>query len=201
MARLLTFEPEGHTYELDGEELPSVSELTRFISREIYADVAQFTLDQAAERGTNVHRATEALDKFGDCEVSDDILPYVEAYVAFRGEHECEWQKIEWASYDPERKFAGTLDRVGMVDGHLTVLDVKTTYTIHKPSVTAQLSLYRMICNANGIEPEKLAVLQLKKDGTYKLVYIDYREDVANACLTLHRLMEKKRRKKKDAGE
>ena len=35
MATLLFFD-QGHKYTLDGEELPSVSELCRFLSREIY---------------------------------------------------------------------------------------------------------------------------------------------------------------------
>ena len=50
IAQLIFFE-KGHIYEMDGEQLPSVSELTRFISREVYGDVAQFRLDNAAERG------------------------------------------------------------------------------------------------------------------------------------------------------
>ena len=41
MATLLFFD-QGHKYTLDGEELPSVSELCRFLSREIYGDVAQW---------------------------------------------------------------------------------------------------------------------------------------------------------------
>ena len=60
MAQLLFFD-ECHKYTLDGEELPSVSQLTRFISREIYGDVGQFNLDRAAERGTAVHKATERI--------------------------------------------------------------------------------------------------------------------------------------------
>ena len=64
IAQLIFFEKD-HIYELNGEQLPSVSELTRFISREVYGDVAQFRLDNAAERGTKVHKLTEALDKYG----------------------------------------------------------------------------------------------------------------------------------------
>ena len=75
MATLLFFD-QGHKYTLDGEELPSVSELCRFLSREIYGDVAQWRLDNAADRGTAVHKACESLDKFGSVDVQDAILPY-----------------------------------------------------------------------------------------------------------------------------
>ena len=201
MARLLSFSPDDHVYEVDGEIIPSVSEVIRFITREIYTEVDQATLDRAADRGTRAHKATEVLDKYGEVDCDDDIIPYVTAYINFRAEHGCEWDKIEWSGYDPERKVAGTIDRCGIIDGKVTILDVKTTYTVHKQAVTAQLTLYKMICESCGINVDKLAVLQLKKDGDYKLIYIDERRDVAEACLTLHRLMEKKRRKKSGTGK
>ena len=97
MATLLFFD-QGHKYTLDGEELPSVSELCRFLSREIYGDVAQWRLDNAADRGTAVHKACESLDKFGSVDVQDAILPYLQAYLKFRREHAVEWRKIEYAS-------------------------------------------------------------------------------------------------------
>ena len=82
MASLMFFD-EAHRYTVDGEEVPSVSEITRFMARELYAEVNQLALDKAADRGTKVHKATEALDKFGSVEIEDDLLGYVKAYVSF----------------------------------------------------------------------------------------------------------------------
>lgn len=199
MATLLFFD-QGHRYMLDGEQLPSVSELCRFISREIYGDVQQYNLDRAAERGTAVHKATEALDKFGAVDVQDDILPYVQAYLQFRKDHKVEWEKIEWATHHPADKYAGTVDRVGIVDGEKTLLDIKTSYTIHTPLCAAQLNLYRRMLEANGIEVEALYILHLKKDGTYKLKPFEFDDKVPEAVLTLHNLLKKKKRGRKDAG-
>lgn len=195
MAQLLFFD-ECHKYTLDGEELPSVSELTRFISREIYGDVGQFNLDRAADRGTAVHKATELLDKYGTVEIDEDISPYLKAYIAFRKEHKCEWQKIEYATHHPESLYAGTLDRVGTVDGKLVVLDIKTSSTIQKPLYTAQLNLYRKMLP----DPiEQLVILHLKKDGTYKLIDIPIDDTLADACITMHEALKKKKRSKKNA--
>ncbi len=195
MAQLLFFD-EGHKYTLDGEELPSVSELSRFISREIYGDVGQFNLDRAADRGTAVHKATELLDKYGTVEIDEDISPYLKAYIAFRKEHKCEWQKIEYATHHPENLYAGTLDRVGTVDGKLVVLDIKTSSTIQKPLYTAQLNLYRKMLP----DPiEQLVILHLKKDGTYKLIDIPIDDTLADACITMHEALKKKKRSKKNA--
>ena len=195
MAQLLFFD-EGHKYTIDGEELPSVSELTRFISREIYGDVGQFNLDRAADRGTAVHKATELLDKYGTAEIDEDIAPYLQAYIAFRKEHMCEWQKIEYATHHPNNLYAGTLDRVGTVDGNLVVLDIKTSSTIQKPLYTAQLNLYRKMLP----DPiEQLVILHLKKDGTYKLIDIPIEDALADACVTMHEALKKKKRSKKNA--
>lgn len=192
MANLLFFD-QGHKYTLDGEELPSVSEICRFLSREIYGDVSQYHLDHAAERGTAIHKACEALDKFGSVDVQDDILPYVQAYLTFRKEHKAEWDKIEYTTYHKELGYAGTLDRLGKLDGKASILDIKTSYTIHNPMASAQLNLYRKMMEANGYKVEALYILHLKKDGTYKLKQFEFDDTVPDALLTLHNTLKKKK--------
>ncbi len=198
MATLLFFDQE-HKYALEDEVLPSVSELCRFLSREIYGDVAQWRLDQAAERGTKVHKACEVLDKFGSVDVQDDILPYIQAYLKFRREHDAQWEKIEFASYHPKDRYAGTIDRYGLLDGVPTILDIKTSYVVHKPLCAGQLNLYRRMMQANGFLVEKLYILQLKKDGTYKFHPFNVDDAIPDALLTLHNTLKKKVRKQKNA--
>ena len=195
MANLIFLE-EPHVYELDGEELPSVSEVTRFIARETYSDIPQHILDNAADRGTRVHRLTEALDRYGSCEADDIELPYISAYVEFRKKHKVQWEKIEWSTYNKERLYGATIDRYGIVDGEKAIVDLKTTSTLHTVSVTAQLTLYKMACESQGMEVEKLYVLQLKKDG--KAVFKEITPDpkLAESCLYLHELLKKKKHKR-----
>lgn len=194
MAQLMFFD-HGHKYTLDGVELPSVSELCRFISREIYGTVAQYTLDMAADRGTRVHKATEALDVYGKVEVTDDIAPYVQAYLKFRQEHDIKWNMVERSMANQKERYAGTIDRYGELDGAKSLVDLKTSYTVHKRLAIAQLNLYRWMIEEEGHAVEKQYILHLTKDG-YKLVEIEKKDDVPRALLTLHRLMEKKGRKK-----
>lgn len=194
MAQLLFFD-QDHRYTLDGEEFPSVSELCRFLSREVYGTVAQYTLDQAADRGTRVHKACEALDVYGNVEVTDDIAPYVQAYLSFRREHDVKWNMVERSIAHQKERYAGTIDRYGDVDGMKVLVDLKTSYTVQRRLAVAQLNLYRWMVEEEGHPVEKQYILHLSKDG-YKLVEIDRRDDIPSALLTLHRLMEKKRRKK-----
>jgi hypothetical protein len=195
MANLIFLE-EPHVYELDGEELPSVSEITRFISRENYSEVPQYVLDNAADRGTRVHKLTEALDKYGEAEADEIELPYLQAYLEFRKKHKVQWEKIEWSTYNKERLYGATIDRYGIVDGEKAIVDLKTTSTLHTVSVTAQLTLYKMACESQGMGVEKLYVLQLKKDGkaTFKEIAPDPK--LAESCLYLHELLKKKKRKR-----
>lgn len=199
MATLLFFDVD-HRYTLDGEELPSVSELCRFLSREIYGTVAQYTLDRAADRGTAVHRICQALDLYGKADVPDDLLSYVQAYVQFRKDHDVKWDSVEKAMHHPEQRYAGTLDRIGMVDGKRCIVDLKTSYQVQKPLAIAQLNLYRRMAEYHGERIEELKILHLKKDGTYRLIDVEISDNVPGALLTLHNLTKKKARKRNVRG-
>ena len=199
MARLLFYD-DTHRYTVDGEEVPSVSELIRFITRELYTDTPQYFMEGAAARGTLVHKATESLDEFGKVECEDDIAPYIQAYVSFLKDCQPNWEKIEWPICNGTR-YAGTVDRYGELNGKKVVLDIKTTQSIsgmHKLLYGAQLTLYKMAVEQER-PVEKLVVLQLKKDGSYKLIPIEENEPLALACLTMHEAIKNsktKRRKK-----
>ena len=198
MASLL-FTEKNHTYTVDGEPVPSVSEITRFLTRELYQDVMQVSLDAAADRGTKIHKAAEALDKYGEIEVSDDILPYLKAYLAFLKEEKPEWEKIEWP-VNKGLEYAGTIDRYGTLRGKKGIVDLKSTANIkknHRVLYTAGQNLYRMA--AEEKHPiEALFILQLKKDETYKLIELPIDDELALACLALHNATKKTRRKRKE---
>ena len=191
----LTFYGEDHIYMMDGEQLPCVSDLCRFLHREVYKDAPTWQMEAAADRGTKVHAATEALDGSGRAEIESEYLPYLEAYVLFLKDHEVEWELSETAMYHPEHRYAGTIDRYGMVDGKKTLLDIKTTYRVMKPLCLASLNLYRMMLQARGKTVEQLMILHLKKDGKYRLIVFPMDDAVPNALLTLHKVLQTKRRK------
>lgn len=190
---ILQFFDKGHIYMLDGQRLPCVSDLCRFLHREIYKDAPLWQMEAAADRGTKVHAATEALDMTGRAEIEDEYLPYLQAYAAFRREHDVQWELIEHPDYHPAHRYAGTIDRYGMVDGFMTLLDIKTTYRVYKPLCSASLNLYRMMLEARGRSVERLMILHLKKDGSYKLIRFDAEDAVPMALLTLHTALKTRR--------
>ena len=92
----LVFREEDHKYFLNGKEIPSVSELTRFLSKEVYGEADPIALERAAEKGTAVHNALQTLDEKGEVEVDSEYDGYIAAYLNFREEHDVEWREIEW---------------------------------------------------------------------------------------------------------
>lgn len=188
----LTFRSRPHIYMLAGERIPCVSDLCRFLHREVYKDAPAWQMEAAADRGTKVHAATEMLDITGRAEIEGEYAPYLQAYAAFRREHEVLWEMTEKAMYHPELLYAGTIDRYGLVDGVRVLVDIKTTYAVHKPLCHASLNLYRMILEARGCTVERLLILHLKKDGSYRLVHFGMDDTVPMALITLHNHLKKK---------
>lgn len=194
MAQVLKFYDEKHVYELDGVEIPSVSEIIRFISRETYADVSQYALDNAANRGKLVHKACEQMIKFGSAEVEDDIVGYIRAFMKFCEEHSPEFLYSEKAMACPE--FAGTIDIGCRLGGKRTIIDIKTVGTVHKVLVKAQLNGYKRLDeHVNGVEVEQLFCLQLMADGAYRLYPVAIDSTEFDACLALHQSMAKKHKR------
>lgn len=69
---------------------------------------------------------------------------------------------------------------------------------MRKARNTQSLNLYRMMLEARGKAVERLLILHLKKDGTYKLIPFNRDDTVPFALLTLHTALQTRRRKQKN---
>jgi hypothetical protein len=173
--------------------MDSVSEVLRFLSREAYDDINQYKLDNAADRGTAVHKACEVLYKYKSVECTPDIEPYVMAFLQFLKDHKCEFSDIEKPLADVELGIAGTPDLCGTVDGEEAIVDMKAQSAIKKTLVKAQLNAYRGLRIKNGKPtPVKLYCLQLMNDGKYRLYPVAVDDTEWSSCLALHRALKTK---------
>lgn len=189
----MIFYDDKHRYEVDGVEMDSISKILRFLSREEYSDINQYRLDNAADRGTRVHRACVALYKYKEVECEPDIEPYVMAFLQFIKDHNCEFTDIEKPLADTELWIAGTPDLCGTVDGEEAIVDMKAQSAIKKILVKAQLNAYRYLRIKNQKpEPKKLYCLQLMDNAKYRLYPVAIDDSEFQACLTLHKALTKK---------
>lgn len=175
----IDFNEEKHEYTVGGEHIPSVSEILAPLNAERYASINPMVLQDAARRGKAVHELTEAIDYGLDPEEIDpDLDGYVDAYYQFLFDHDVEWSMIEQivGNYRTEGEpplYAGTVDRVGVVDGKLAVVDIKTYASMTTESqmtASCQTALYRSAIEDAYDEPHKRYILHLRKDGTYRLI-------------------------------
>lgn len=189
----LTFFDDKHVYEIGGQKIPSVSEIMRFASREVYSGIDQWRLDNAADRGTRVHDATLEIDARGNADVDADIAPYVEAYVRFVQKFRPHYIASELALADTRRWFAGRLDRCAIINKKCVLMDIKTSARIETRLVQAQLTAYAWLWERNRTEKlDELYVLHLMGDGQFRFRRIERDDDYWKALLILQRKFTKK---------
>lgn len=192
---MLTFDEATHTYTLDGIQLPSVTEVTRFCAYDYKSD-RPWLAEAAAIRGTAVHEACALIDYGEDPEETPEIAGYLKAYRRFLADYKPEWKLIEHPIGSILLGYAGTLDRFGTIDGAPAILDIKTGQ-LHDAALSAQLTAYAELRQTETylLPPEPaLYALKLSNDGTYILKRVEPRLVLLNACITLHHATERKKR-------
>lgn len=195
----IQFDEEKHEYSVDGVKVPSVSEILLPLSADRYKDLNQSILSFAAQRGTAVHEACEAIDYGLNPQVWFGIEGYVKAYMDFIRDYSPKWEMIEkvvgYVRVPGETPlYAGTIDRYGKIDGKPCVVDIKTYSSLTTDgfiSASCQTALYRDAIESNqladgvpemvkGLDaydgdgaPIRRYVLHLKADGNYRFASLD----------------------------
>lgn len=161
-----SFDERTHTYTIDGVEVPSVTQICSILTADKYSG-NQAIIDAARARGTAVHELCEAYDYGTPEEVPTELAGYVKAWMDFCRDYRPEWLYIEHQMYSKDFEFAGTCDRIGIIDGKKAIVDIKTTASMDrasKVSLAAQLYGYNVLHNYGA---ETGIGVQLKKDGSY----------------------------------
>jgi len=179
---LIEFNEEKHIYTIDGRVIPSVTDICSPITADHYGSINSAVLEMASRRGTAVHEATELIDLGSMPDDDPEIDGYVNAYLDFLLDYNPKWEYIEWVGhYKGEYdglEFCGTVDRAGRVGDEFWVLDIKTTASPTKENYIAtccQTRAYEMMLETNHLCKRK--ILYLKKDGSYRLIDCEEKEE------------------------
>ncbi len=111
---MIEFDPETHTYKVDGRVVPSVTQILGVMG----CGNNRFYTDEGRERGKAIDDLTEMSDAGTlDLEAARERYPqyvgYVEAWISFRAEMQFDCRHIQLKVAHAELGYAGTLDRLG----------------------------------------------------------------------------------------
>lgn len=182
-APVLTFDEATHTYRLDGVVIPSTTQVLSLAGLVDLSQIDPARLAAASRRGSAVHLATE-YDDLGDLDeasVTDEVRPYLAAWRRFRADAGFVPELIEHRVVHVGHRYAGTIDRVGVLKRRREIVDLKSGTT--QPTHGLQLAAYDMALT-DPDEPRGRMTVQLRRDGTYRVHRYDNPHDRATfiAC-------------------
>lgn len=165
----LEYFDDTHTYLYDGLILPSVTQILGMKYRNDYASVPPAVLNNAAQRGTAIHKAIENFN------VSDydDGSEAVRNFKFLQKQYGFEVLDSELPiviSKDDIPIACGRLDMTMLMDGETGIADIKTVSTLNKEKIAYQLNLYRIgLMQSYGVDAKFLKIIHIR-DGIRKVI-------------------------------
>ena len=169
----VNFNPEDHTYELNGNYLSGITDLLqRQLFPNEYANVPKVILQQAAAYGTSVHQSCEDFD----ANWYNDGTQEVQDYIQICQEHSLTHEASEYTVTDYSN-YASNIDKVFRIsDNTFDLADLKT-YSRMTPEKLEkarwQLSIYAYLFELQNkkAKARELYILHIrnkqKKDGSF----------------------------------
>lgn len=171
----IRFDEEAHRYYVDGRWVRSVTQVLNIVTGPIYGRIPEHILEYARARGAAVHGWTELYDldelegRTPDPEGA--VWPYFQAWLRFREESGFQPLIVEQRLYHPRHRYCGTVDRIGLLNGRLVTLEIKTVAKL-AGWVGLQTAGYQEAFNHGRPKAEQARdrfAVQLRRDGTYRL--------------------------------
>lgn len=163
----LEFDEESHTYLADGVIVPSVTTAMKLhpLFKDKYAGIDRTILNNAARRGTSIHKAIEMYCK------GEEVTEHADEVRGFKFLQK-QYDITPLLNEQPILIFnggrpvlAGTFDLLANIGGVLTLADIKSTSSLDIKYLEYQLNLYRVgLCQSYGQDVEALAGIWLKGD-------------------------------------
>lgn len=173
----LEYFDETHTYLYDGIMLPSVTQILGVKYKNDYASVPPAVLNNAAKRGTAVHKAIENFNVSGYDDGSEAVrnFKFLQKQYGF----EVLDSELPIVLFKNDMPIAcGRLDMTMLIDGQTGIADIKTVSTLNKEKIAYQLNLYRIgLMQSYGVDAQFLKIIHLR-DGIRKVIDSPINEDL-----------------------
>lgn len=165
----LEYFDDTHTYLYDGLMLPSVSRILESKFNGEYKNVPPAVLNNAAKRGTAVHKAIENYNNSGYDDGSEAVrnFKFLQRLYGF----EVLDSELPLVIFKDDMPIAcGRLDMTMLIDGQTGIADIKTVSTLNKEKIAYQLNLYRIgLMQSYGVDAKFLKIIHLR-DGIRKVI-------------------------------
>ncbi len=139
MKKSIEFIEDTHQYLLDGQLIPSVSELVRYALNEDLSNVPEDVLKKASEFGTSKHDLIEDYELSGLEE--DDEIGTIAQWKAIKELNNIQIIDSEKIIYTDD--YAGRYDLLAFVDDEIALIDIKTNRVYPKDHLECQLGFYK----------------------------------------------------------
>jgi hypothetical protein len=190
----LTFAEDGHVYRHAGITVPSVTTALKFSFPMYMRDVDR--LAYSGQFGDHIHRCIDLDDKgvLDEASVWPEARPYLDAWRGWRERVNPVFLLSERRVYSERRRYAGTLDKLAVLDGEIWILDAKSG--VPMPSFGPQTAAYEN-CILEKVAPLldvdqflriRRASIFLQSNGVAKFVPYEDKQDYAVflAALTIY---------------
>lgn len=161
----LILREDDHTYWLGYRRLPSVSEIIRPVCN--YDGIREDVLERKSDIGRATHLLCEWHDKrvkIDPKSIDDEVRPYFSAWKDFTRVMKPKWLVIEEMRSDVTQQYAGTMDRFGIINGAMWLIDIKTVAKL-QPATGLQTAAYTNLLTCE----ERTAQTGLLRRGAVKL--------------------------------
>lgn len=165
----LEYFDETHTYLYDGIMLPSVTQILGVKYKNDYASVPPAVLNNAAKRGTEVHKAIENFNVSGYDDGSEAVRNF--RFLQKQYGFEVLDSELPIVLFKDDMPIAcGRLDMTMLMDGQTGIADVKTVSALNKEKIAYQLNLYRIgLMQSYGVDAQFLKIIHIR-DGIRKVI-------------------------------
>jgi len=179
---LVEFEPINHQYFVNGQLVPSISQICKMENPDIYNGIDQATLNRAAAKGVSLHEEIENFELHGVMGYTTEFHNYlkVKKHYGFKKELT---ERMVIIEIDGRVVCAGRFDLLAKNNAENLLIDFKRTSQIHHHYVTLQLNLYRLgLMQSYTIDIQRLMLIRLRYD-TVEILEIPVQEQETKQVL------------------
>lgn len=155
-----------------GKEYPRVTEILRVAGLIDFSKVPASIMEPALKFGTAVHKATELWDKktLDESILSEPLIPYLTAWKQFIKDYKITIEPDEMEKQFTSTKwgFKGSPDRWPIVNGKRTLIDLKSSVSMH-PATAVQTVAYQILLEEADVKIYQRWGVQLNEQGKYKI--------------------------------